>query len=395
MLTTVILSTMVDYTIAEEQRGVKFLIFNSLETLTQYIENTPIRANNLFITKEIMQRVNTSLTYLLSALQSPFFNVDNVVYITTQMSPELRSVRYIIDERKLSNWEIEDKASTLTREYVTGIITGLLRQDSNSVVRKAVYRVPRSEFVNNTLRSRNELQDRYVDDDADISGVLTVPTEPQILSSKPHEEQSFLIIGLPTLERSIFTFITAQYLSLQGKTIVIEHDWRYHTLSDIVAKSKIDCLNIDVEDIFLNCKDVFKQIQFTEKRLICITTKRKTTISTMFIYSLLLYNLIDIIFAYVIEGDIKDMPLFEKCICVVSLSAPDVLKLCENIRGSIPRFVGVCRNDFQELQLLNSKSVSVLLSDLLNTKIPDVQIVQCSSMFLDGNTDLRSILNAN
>ena len=77
--------------------------------------------------------------------------------------------------------------------------------------------------------------EHYVDDDSSLETMedeVVVPIAPMDIESIA---QIYNIIGEPTVERRLYTFIIAQYLSLQGKTIIIESDPEYHQLGDMIT----------------------------------------------------------------------------------------------------------------------------------------------------------------
>ena len=152
------ISNYVDVSVQETQKDTKFFMFKSLEELDEYIQHAPIRANTLFFSKDAIPLANTSLNYLVSLLEKVFLRVDNVVYITETGSSEIDSVKFLIKDRGFDNWEIVQGA--LTREFVTGVINGNARDDFSNAKRKAVYRVPKSEYVRQQSRHSNLLERR-------------------------------------------------------------------------------------------------------------------------------------------------------------------------------------------------------------------------------------------
>ena len=86
----IVISELVDSTIREYQPDVEFLIFRSIEELSEYIQTTPIRADCLYFTRDTIpdSALNTNLTFLMSMLDNPFLGVNNIYYLTEDGSPE-------------------------------------------------------------------------------------------------------------------------------------------------------------------------------------------------------------------------------------------------------------------------------------------------------------------
>lgn len=126
--TIIVVSALVDATIREGQTDTTFILKHTMEELAEHIESTPVRADYLYFTQETIPHTNTTLNYLVKMLENPFLKVDKVCYITEKGAKELPSIHYIVEEKGFDNWEIVE--GYLTREYVTGVITGAMRTDS-------------------------------------------------------------------------------------------------------------------------------------------------------------------------------------------------------------------------------------------------------------------------
>jgi hypothetical protein len=325
-------------------------------------------------------------------LENPFFNVDSVTYITEQKSREIASVRYIIAEKNLINWKIEDKADKLTREYVAGIITGSLSTELTNPQRKAVYRVPRSSYVNDRIKNREALCEIYADDETDLEEIPDVPLPADYLADREDVCELIHISGLPTKERTVFAFLIAQYLALHGKTIIIEKDKDYHTLSDYVVKSGLEHTNIDIDVLLSEPFETLDKIRRSEQNLICITAFARAEYSYPFVCNLLYNNLTDSVQSIVIEDDLNEISASKSGICIIPTNAPQIIKTCEKLPSDSVKFVGVNLNYLAETQILNSCSLQIILSDLLEKRIAETPIVTVTSLRLGGEYDLRSIL---
>jgi hypothetical protein len=390
----VVVSSFVDSTIREGQSDTDFVLFHTLDELAQYIEQTPIRATELFFTKETIPYANTALNYLSTMLDNPFFKVDRVIYITEYESKEIASVKYIIDEKKFDNWEIVE--GFLTREYVNGIIKGTLRKDVLGAKRKAVYRIPRASYVQDRLKNKESLDEHYVDDEEYLKGIEPVTLIEETISDIDNVCKIISLVGLDCDERTAFSLLLSQYLAFSGKTLLIEKDVEYHRLTEFITKSDLDCYRMEIADLIA---DVFTAVDLLKRvplNLVCVTSVDRINYSYNFIANLLYDNLADNYSYFVNEEDFNEVSVTENCIVVVPTTTLGVLKTCEKLDCTYIdkyKFVGVDLQSLKETRINNSVSLKTLMSDILEVEIPDFPIVRISSLKLGGSEyDLRRVV---
>lgn len=392
MKTVVVLSSMVDSTIREYQPDVHFILFRTLEELGDYITFTPIRAEQLFLTREVLPQVNTSLNYLGELLQNPFLNVDKVVYISEKQSRELASVRYFIDTKELSNWEIVE--GFLTREYVSGIINGTLRTDNVGTKRKAVYRVPREAYVREKLKNKPDLNEKYISDEEDLADIPDEQPPVWVPPEVVEEGEIIHIVGEAIEERYLFAFLTAQYLSLTGKTFIMESDEDYHQLTEYVTKSGVDYLHVEIEDLLNDTVKVLTQIKRSPKSLVCVLSKARVKYSYTFLYNLIYNNLTDTFRYFIREDSFSEVPSMTSYLVVTRCTIPGILSACEKLDPSMiayATFVGIIMQKIEEVQVKSSEQLTMIVDDVLNAhKIPSV-IFSVNSLRINGY-DLGSVL---
>ena len=158
--TVIIISGLVDATIREYQPDVEFKMFRTIDAMADYLGHNPIRATTLFLTKDVLGGVNTSLSVLRKLLKDDdYLVVDRVIYITEKDSEELSNVRFLIEEFELDNWSIIE--GSMSRAFITEVINGTFRDDNYSAKHKAVYRRPRADYVKQQLRNKDSLAEAY------------------------------------------------------------------------------------------------------------------------------------------------------------------------------------------------------------------------------------------
>lgn len=394
MRNIIVISSLVDSTIREGQLDTEFLLFRTIDELAQYIEQTPVRADSLFFTKETIPHTNTALNFLSGMLVNPFLKVDSVVYITEKGSSEIPSVNYIVAEKGFNNWEIIE--GYLTREYISGIVNGSLRQDTFGGKRKAVYRVPRAAYVQDRIKDRNSLNDKYEDDESYLKDVPPVNIPEQSLVDKAVVCEIKHIVGSDSEERTAFCFLIAQYLAFSGKTLIIEKDTEYHRLTEFVTKSGVQCLQIPISEFLASPNETIEKIRRSESSLICILAFERLKYSYPFISNVLYNNLASDISYFISEDDFTEAPIMQKYTVVIPSNIIGVLSTCEKLDGNylhLCKFVGVNFQSLPETRIVNGTSLAKILSDVLEMYIEHSPILTVSSLKLGGSSyDLRSII---
>lgn len=393
--TIVVVSSLVDSTIREYQTDVNFVLFQTLEDLDTYIRTTPLRAESLFFTRDTIPYENTSLNYFANMLQNPFLAIDKVVYITERNSKELVSVKYIISVKDFTNWEIIE--GYLTREYVNGIINGTLRTDTISARRKAVYRVPRSEYINSRLKSTDSLESSYIDDEKYFQNI---PDEVPPVDIPPEREsycQIIHVVGDDCDERTLFAYLIAQYMSFTGKTLIVERDIEYHLLSEYITKSHIDAYLLDIEDVLHNPLKAIENIKRSPNQLICIISKSRIRYSYAFIINILYNNLVNHISYLIREDTFEEVPNTSPYVVAIPTTLPGILQACERIDpvfAHYAHFVGVNLKSLPEIRINSSKAMETIISDILGVANVNAIILNASTLKIggEGGYDLGSIL---
>lgn len=393
--TIIIVSSLVDATIREGQPDTTFVIKRTFEELAEHVETTPVRADYLYFTQETIPHTNTSLSYIVRLLENPFLRVDKVCYVTEKDARELPSVRYIIEEKALSNWEIVE--GFLTREYVTGIVTGSLRNDNFNKKRKAIYRVPRAAYLQDRMKAREDTEEAYIDDERALKDVPPVEVPEPTVSDKADVTPILHVVGLPTEERTALVFLLAQYLSLEGKTLIIEKDTEYHMLTEFVTKSEVPCKCITVTEFLDNPARAIDTIRACPERLVCLTAIERINYSYAFLCNILYNNLNTKISYFIREDDFSEAPVNLPHVVCIPSTVIGILKTCAQLgSGSIDnmRFVGVNLGALPETRIVNGKAMATLLSDVLEEDVSDAVIFNINTLKIgeDNGYDIRSII---
>lgn len=387
--TVLVVSGLVDSTIKEYQPDVEFSIFHTLQELSDYIETTPIRAEVLYITKDIFptSSVNTNLIFLLNMLDNPFLGVTRVVYITEEDSQEIVNINYILEQQGLDNWTIVKGA--VTREYISNIINGTLDDDDVDVKRKAVFRMPREAYYREQREKKKSLDTPYVTDEDYLAGVEVV--EP-IETPLPEVNTSCVIkhiVGIDCLERTVSAFMCAQYLALSGKTLILERDWDFHTLTEFVTKSGVDCTLILVEDLLRDPIKTVDVIRKCSSSLVVVGAIQRMQYDYMFMVNVLVNNLMSDISYFVEEDLFTDIPDDLEHTIIVPANMIGLLKTTECIDRNYlhsATFVGVELKYLPEIGIKSSDVIVTILRDVLDNPDITCPLISVTSLRLKGDS---------
>lgn len=384
----IILSTYVDSLLQEQMPDIGIRLFTNLSELAEYVDRNPLRADSLFITKEILEpSINSKIALLLELLSNPFLKVDTVEYLTTPGSDELISLDFILQDKEITNWNIYP--TEMTREKVSGLISGTLKSDDVEPNRKAVYRVRRDEFIRRGLEGNEEemelpfeSEEEFLKDIPDERPEMSIPSQVSPVC------EIHTVAGLDNQERTLFTFLIAQYLSHTDKTIVVEKDFKYLRLTEIAKKANIPFMDITVQDLYERTEEIIAQIKNTSRKLIVITCYTKSDYDYNFICTLLYANLKNDVTHLVKENDLYEVSESSKYIVCFSNNVIDIIKTCEllpNNYTTSARFAALETTTVKEMTVPNSKALSIIVADLLQVPEPEVPVFTIKSL-RGGNT---------
>lgn len=394
--TLIVVSGMIDATIKEYQPDVDFKIFNNLDGLGEYLDRNPIIADILFVTQDVVKAApSTSFSFLKDLTEyNDYLQVNRVVYITEPEAQELSAFNYLKTEFELDNWESIE--GTVTRPFVQGVINGTHRSDTQSVQRKVVVRRPRSDYVADRMRSFESMEEQYPDDDTDLMDIPDEPLPEIELEPVDRSIKKVYISGLKSNARTAFSVIAAQYLSLSSKVLIIECDPDYHTLTEFITKSGVECTQVTMTHLYENPRECLDILRDTRNKLSVVTCIDRIPFNYNYITLLLYYNLLNDFDYMIIEADIDEVPHASEFTCVVESTIISLLKTGEQLDKSMvkyAKFVGIDLGDLAETHVSSGAVMQNMLQDILSEEEVVCPVVRLSSLKL-GNTayDLAAVL---
>lgn len=393
----VIISSYVDKLIRDLKSDVDFYLFKDISELTSYLKTEAIRAESLIITRDVLgNAVNNALAVLNGALGEFYLKINKVYYITEENSSELRMINFLIEEERLSNWEII--LGRLTREYVTDFICGNIRAKDITPERRVVLRRKKSEWKREQLKDESYLNAKYDTEEDLLSNVEVEQNIPSITSLNYTSNCKLMTItGIDSKERTILYSVFGQYLSNTNKVLLIERDYNYHKLSDIILKSDIKCTKIKLSSVFIDINSVLNRIRMSTDNLIVITSDTREQFNYTFLCNVLYNNLREDLDYVLMENEFSDLSTPDDYLVVIPSNIPSLLRTVDELPTGYKeaaRYVMVDIDNIMETKVINSKAVSVLLKDLLNYEEDvDVPIINIDSTRLEGHSqELRFLI---
>lgn len=385
----VIVSQVCDKFIANNRPDIEFLMFRDLEELLGFVEREYLDADMLYVTRDaVMPNYTNKLSILLNITKSPMFSIDSIVYMADERDcEELAIVESIKLSHNLDNWSYVK--GPMNKEYVTSYICGSLSTDDINPVRKAVIRKKKKQYVREKLLHEEEMISSYKTEEVLLSNVeLEEDEQTKEVDLLPNKDVCSLlnVTGLNKLERTLFAFLLAQYCSRKSKTIIIEKDFEYLRLSDIVSRTNMKLMNITVQELYSDVTNVLKAIRECDEKLITITSDTRSKYPYQFICNLLYTNLKDVVEYIVVEHELTEVPLMSHYTVVVPSNVCDIMETIDKFPESYKEFADIAVvniSTVDDLCINSSVAVSKVLQEYLSyDKKLDIPIYNIKSLIL-------------
>lgn len=394
----VVISSYVDKLIRDMKPDIEFYLFKDISELSAYLKTEAIRADSLILTRDVLgTAVNNALSVLSGMLQEFYLKIEKVYYITEENSPEIAMINFLLEEVRLDNWEII--LGRLTREYITDFICGNIRAKDITPERRIVIRRKKAEWKREQLQDKNYLDSKYETEEDLLKGVEDIEAPPSITSLKYSSDCKLMTLtGIDSKERTLLYCVLGQYLANSNKVLLIERDYKYHRLSDMVLKSEITCTKIKLSSVFIDINSVLNTIRMSSDKLIVIVADTREMFNYTFLCNVLYNNLKEDIDYILMENEFNELSTPDEYLVVIPSDVPSLLRtvdeLCTGYKESA-RYVMVDIDSINETKIIDSKAVSTLAKELLNYEVDiEIPIITIESAELKGSLqELRFLIN--
>lgn len=370
-------------------------LFKTFVDLEKYINSTPCVVNTIVISEMDLEFNNVNMSRLITMLSSPFLKLENkFVYLISEQTNK-DDVDGFIETNEIDRWKVYQ--GDLSPRFITAIVTGEGRDTEIPEIEVHTYRMRAKDYVEYKQREQYEDNQRayYTDEDL-LSGIPDVEVPEDVVPSLDFKHKTYYIVGEQSLERTIFSFVLAQYLSLETKTLILESDVEYHTLSDIVTKSGVKCKLVKVEDLYRDCKSTINKIRETTARLIVVVATERVKFDYDFLFNLIISNTVGFVTNFVKECDFNDTPYGRSYTIVCRNTIPDILKCVSSLRYDVNPlntvFVGMQINDIGSVNV-TSAEMQAVINSLLGKDDLTAQVVKAKGVKLKGDGIIYDVLS--
>lgn len=391
-----VVSEILDESIKSQTAVFDVRLFKSFVEFESYVEGTPIIINTLVVTSRELPFNNSNMTRLSNVVGSPFLRIDGQVIYVIDKSFDKKVVNKFFDSNNLGV-EVVVYQNDLSLRYVTDIVTGEARDVQENKTYDVVYRVRASEYMKQqSTLSYDTLDKDYIIDEDDMVGVPEEEIPEDVIPEATKDLEIKYICGEDREERTAMVFLLSQYLSLSSKTIIIEHDRKYHRLTEFYTKSQLDGLFITVMEIYQNVEEVINRIKNTNKRLIVIGTIERVKYDYNFLFTLLYNNLRGYVDYMIMECDYHELPYNVNVVYVTSNIVPEIIKMATSIKQVVipekTKFIGMQMNTLNPCYV-NTLEMLSIISAILQKNGLDGQVLYSGGIKLKEDTVIYDIFS--
>lgn len=370
-------------------------IYPTFLKFEEFINGTPIVIDSIIILERELQFTSANMARILSLLAEPFLKLTGkLVYL---ISPETsaKAVQSFIDENDIKNFVFYQ--GDLNSQFIANVISGVVRDADEEETEIVTYRVRATEYaVSQGVKKYESDKGDYITDEEELMDIPDLP-EPQtqipdinILSN------TYYFVGEPSYERTLLSFIVAQYLSLNGKTLIVESDVEYHRLSDMVLRANVKYEFYYIDKFFENPTNVLNEIKMSNANLIVLGIEERYKYDYIFLFDLLWNNLQGYINYFIKECDFREAPYSQAYNIVCANTVPDVIKCCQQLMYDIDEnnvnIISVRTNRKNECNLTSTETAEMFKA-MLDKDYINAQVVELTGLCLKGDESIYDIFS--
>ena len=362
-------------------------IFPNFLKFEEFINTTPIVLGSIVISENELPFTSSNMAKLLDLLSAPFLKLTGSCIYLISNDTDKDSVTSFLED--VGNGTIVYYQGDLSSRFISDIVSGAGRIADEAETEVITYRMRASEYaVAQNIKKYESDEGAYVTDEEALADIPSIE-EPMIqIPSIDILSSVYYVVGELSMERTLFTFIEAQYLALSGKTIIVESDVQYHRLTDMVLKSSAEYEYIDIEEFNVNPTKVVQDIKASASRLIVLGCKNRIIFSYDFLFDILLSNLMGYVDFFIKECDFTQTPYGSYYTIVCANTVPDVLECCNSLLYDVDEtkvtMVGVRTNKKTECNITSTEMTDIVRV-LLEKNNLRAEVVEADGINLRGD----------
>lgn len=373
-------------------------IFPNFVAFEDYINTTPIVLGCIIISERELPFTSTNMARVLDLLAAPFLKLTgNCIYLISEETSK-DVVSSFFEDNQITT--IIAYQGDLSQRFIGDIISGAARIADESETEVITYRMRASEYaIAQNVKKYETDDDGYVTDEEALAEIPDIP-EPMVeVPSVDILTSIYYVVGKQSLERTLFTWIEAQYLSLNGKVLIIESDVMYHRLTDMVMKTDFDFELIDMFDFMVNPTAVINQIKTSAAKLIVLGCKQRTYYDYDFTFDIIVSNLTGWVDYFIKECDFSQTPYGQFYNIVCADTVPDILECCNSLAYDVDeeKVVMVGLRTAQQSDInCSSKEMQDIVQSVLEKNKLQAEVVEAKGINLKGEEvvyDVFSIIS--
>lgn len=390
-----IVASNIDESIKSQTVVYDVTLFKTYIELEEYINNTPCVVDTIIISEADLEFNNVNMARLIDMLSSPFLKLTGKFMYLISKDLDIDEVNNFIETNEITQWQVYQ--GDLSPRFITTIVSGEGRDTEYKETEIYTYRMRAADYIKYKQSQGYEDNERhYMTDEDRLAGIPDEIMPEMVTPQIDFKHKLYYIVGDCCLERTLFTFVLAQYLSLEAKTLIVESDVRYHTLSDMVTKSGVKCDIIKLEDLYADAKKTINRIKSSTEKLIVLTATERLEYDYEFILDVLMNNTIGFIANFIQECGYSDVPYGRSYTVVCKNTVPEILKCVNSLKYDTPedlvKFVGLQLNDVGPINI-NTGEFKAIVNNLLGKNNLEAQVVRAKGVRLKGEGIIYDVLS--
>ena len=373
-------------------------IFPNFLAFEEYINTTPIVLGCIIISERELPFTSTNMSRILDLLSAPFLKLTGkCIYLIGNSTPK-DIVASFFEDNQITT--IISYQGDLSQQFIGDIVSGAARIADEAETEVITYRMRASEYaMAQNIKKYEKDDDGYITDEEALAAIPDIE-EPEIqVPSVDVLTSVYYVVGKQSYERALFTFIEAQYLSLNGKVLIIESDMMYHRLTDMACKSNAKFDLIDISEFMVNPTSAIQHIKQSTEKIIILGCKGRTYYDYNFTFDIILSNLTGWVDYFIKECDFAQTPYGQYYNIICADTVPDVLECCSSLAYDVDEesvvMVGLRTSEKTEVNI-SSKEMTDIVRVILEKQKLRAEVVEAKGINLKGDEvvyDVFSIIS--
>lgn len=370
-------------------------IFPDFIKFEEYLNKTPINLGSIVISERELPFTSTNMARILDVLSAPFLKLTgNCIYLIGENTSK-DVVSSFLEDNEITT--IIAYQGDLSARFIADVVSGAARIADESETEIITYRMRSSEYaMAQNIKKYETDENQYITDEEELHEVPPMP-EPQItVPSVDVLSSTYYVVGKQSYERTLFAFIEAQYLSLNGKVLLIESDTVYHRLTDMVLKSEANYEFIDLQEFMTNPSQTINKIKSCPNNLVVLGCINRIYFNYDFTFDVLTSNLLGWIDYFVKECDYSQTPYGQYYNVICADTVPDVLECCESLAYDIDEdkviMVGLRTSQQTEVNISSTEMTDIVQTVLEKYKLR-AEVVEANGINLKGDEVIYDVFS--